>query len=260
MKIKRINIKNEFIRKEYSKKLQIFEEQFSYPLGDKRFYIKHGYENIYDYFSFFEQLGEVSYIVVEDKSTIVGVGCVILRNISNYKVWYLCDFKVHKNYRNKRILENIFRKYFLFFYFKAQKLIVINMNSPNKNGLVKKLERIFKCFFLDIQKLYFYEWNAKDFEQVLFLLDDYVIVHNKNKKDILIDEKPYNIYHLKRKDEMYQIENFQKVEYQEIKDDDTIMLTLLENEKDDYKLSNPSTIGTIITYGFKNKHFCSAEI
>lgn len=260
MKIKRIDIKNEYIRKEYSKKLQIFEEQFSYPLGDKRFFIKHGYEDIYDYFSFFEQLGEVNYIVVEDKDTIIGVGCAILKNICNQKVWYLCDFKIDKDYRNKRILEKIFKKYFLFFYLKAQKLIVVNMNSPNQNGLIKKLERIFKWFSLDIQKLYFYEWIAKDFEQALFLLDDYIIVHNKNKKDILINEQAYNIYHLKRKDEIYQIKNFQKVQYQEIKDDDIIMLTLLENEKNSYNLFNLSTVGTIVTYGFENKYFCSAEI
>ena len=45
---KKINLKNQVERETYSKKLQNFEKEFTYPLGNESFYINHGLEK--DYF------------------------------------------------------------------------------------------------------------------------------------------------------------------------------------------------------------------
>ena len=49
---KKINLKNQVEREIYSKKLQNFEKEFTYPLGNESFYISHGLEK--DYFVFFD--------------------------------------------------------------------------------------------------------------------------------------------------------------------------------------------------------------
>ena len=50
----------------YSNKLQHFESNFQYPLNQETFKIQHGNNN-YDYFSFFEKMGKVNYLVLEIK-------------------------------------------------------------------------------------------------------------------------------------------------------------------------------------------------
>lgn len=52
MKTFKIDIKNKNVRQKYSDLLKDFENEFSYPLGEKSFFIKHGFSGEHDYFSF----------------------------------------------------------------------------------------------------------------------------------------------------------------------------------------------------------------
>lgn len=262
MKTFKIDIKNKDVRQKYSDLLKNFENEFSYPLGEKSFFIKHGFSGDHDYFSFFEQMGEVHYFIVEDKDKIVGAGCAVLRKINNQKVWYLCDFKISKEYRGRKVLEFMMFKYFVPMYFKAHKMILVNMSNPNSNGLISKVKKMFKAFKLNINELYFFEWSKSDIEKSTINLEDFYIIHNKNKKDIVIDNNPYHIYHLVNKNTAKDLSKFQFANLKDIKDDDIIMLSSIldDNVRRLMDTEKPSTIGTIVSYGVNDLYFSSAEI
>lgn len=107
--IKQVNLQSAS-REFYSTELQNFEKKFTYALGDEWFNIIHGAKETEDYFSFFEQMGDVHYFIACYNEKIVGAACAILRNGDEGKYWYLCDVKVLKKFRGKGILEKIFRK------------------------------------------------------------------------------------------------------------------------------------------------------
>lgn len=81
------------------------ERGVSYPLGEDRFELDHGD----DYFAFFQRLGRLSYFVVLDGDRVVAVAAAILRQVPRgsgataESVWYLCDLKVHRDYRGRRV-------------------------------------------------------------------------------------------------------------------------------------------------------------
>lgn len=260
--IHKLDLKNKEIRKTYSTALQKFEEEFDYPLGEKRFYIKHGLNDDNDYFSFFEQMGEISYFVVEHEHKIIGAGCAILRNINDQKIWYLCDFKISKEHRGVKILEKIMLKYFIPMYFKSRKIIVVNMSHPSNNGLINKISRLFKWFKMQSDELFFFEWNKKDLFKDNIDLDKFIIVHNKGKKDIVIEGEPYNIYHLVSKETTKDYSQFQTIPFEQIGRNDVIMWCSSRNKNVDelIKKRNPSAIGTILTYGINDRTFSSSEI
>ena len=262
MKIKKLNLKDPQVRFTYSLRLKRFENQFTYPLGDKTFFIRHGFEGEYDYFSFFEQMGEVNYFVIEENNAIIGAGCAILRTINNEKLWYLCDFKVSKIHRGRKALEKMLVKYFVPFYFRAKKMIFVNMSHPDNNGLVKKVIKMFSWFKLELNEMYFFEWSKKELISSDFDLSEYFIIHNNHKKDIVIEGKPYPIYHLINKNHLKDYSKFQIIDIENIKDDDTIMLSSVFNTKIEtlIKAKKPSTVGSIVTYGIKDEYFSSSEI
>lgn len=86
------------------------EQGTSYPLGDDRFEIDHGE----DYFAFFTRMGELHYYVALDGDRVVAVAAAILRSIppalqeEPKNVWYLCDLKVHPDYRGRYVPLTIF--------------------------------------------------------------------------------------------------------------------------------------------------------
>lgn len=262
IKIKRIDLTDINTRNTYSEKLKQFENDFNYPLGQKSFFIKHGLGEEGDYFSFFEQMGEVHYLIAEDNSEIVGAGCAVLRELNGSKVWYLCDFKVKKEYRGKKILEKMTLKYFIPFYLKSRKMLFVNMSAPDNNGLVKKVCRIFKFLKLDVHELYFFEWCRETFVKDKMKLSQFQIMHNKGRKDIVIDGESYHIFHLVNKDSSKNYSKFQTVEFNKINKKDTIMLcsTMNSNIEQLLKMKKPSTIGTIVTCGIKDDFFSSCEI
>lgn len=262
IKIKKIDLTNNISRKQYSSRLQQFENEFNYPLGEKTFYIQHGGDLNNDYFTFFEQMGDVHYLVAEQNNIVVGAGCAVLREINNEKVWYLCDFKINKDYRGKKILERMTLKYFIPFYIKSKKMILVNMSHPEGNGLVNKVKKIFKFLKLNIHELYFFEWNKQTFIKDKLKLSQFNIIHNSGKKDIIIDNEIYHIYHLINKDSDKDYSKFKIVDFNQISNKDTIMLcsTMNQNISELLKIKKPSTIGTIVSCGVNDQFFSSSEI
>lgn len=260
--IKLLDLKDKPTRIKYSTLLTNYEDVFTYPLGDKKFYIRHGYGGLYDYFAFFEQLGQVHYIVAEDKGNLIAAGCAVLRTINKEKVWYLCDFKLLEEYRGKGILEKIFKKYVFPFYFKSNKMFFVNMSPAKDNGLIKKSFDIFKLFDIKTTDLYFFEWSNSSIIDSGLNLDDFVILTNATKKDIVIDSKPYNIYHLVHKDVGIDWENFHKEELSVVTSMDTLMYCSPKNDIVDMLLQTqqPTTIGSFVSHKFKPIHYSSSEI
>ena len=260
--IKVLNLNDSLVRNKYSHLLMEYENIFTYPLGSRSFHIRHGFSGNYDYFSFFEQMGEVHYIVAEHDSCLVAAGCAILRNINNEKVWYLCDFKLTPEYRGKGILEKMFRKYVFSFYLKSQKMFFVNMSTIQGNGLIKKASKIFKIFGLKKENLYFFEWSKNDVIHTDIDLTQFVILTNAHKKDIVIDDKSYPIYHLVQKNSYIDLTKFQKIHINDISDTDTLMYCGVKNSIIDHLLVNqqPATIGSFVSHRFNTSFFSSAEI
>ena len=146
IRAKKIDLQDKNERQKYSQKLKEFEKEFTYPLGNKTFYISHG-ENS-DYFSFFEKLGTPEFLILEDNNNLIGVVCLVLRLMNGKKVWYACDFKISKEYRGKKLYRKWIWKFFVPFYLKCKNLFGINMSSPEENKLWKHTQNIFKYSFL----------------------------------------------------------------------------------------------------------------
>lgn len=238
----------------YSKELIAFESEFSYPLGEKRFHIVHGAGDNWDYFSFFEQMGEVSYFVAKDNEKVVGAGCAVLRDSPEGKYWYLCDFKIAKEYRGKGILDKMFKAFFIPCAIKSRKMLTVNMGDGDvtKNGLVNKLKRIFWLFNLKVKPLTFYTWNKEDIPQ-----DLNVCYTNNGKKDLVLEGMDMPLNHV-ISEPVCNDSQFQKVNVEDLPADAQFM-ACFENDKKAYP-SNISGKGVMITIGLENVGISTAEI
>ena len=120
------------------------EKGTSYPLGEDRFEIDHGE----DYFAFFTRLGQLRYYVVLNSDHVVAVAAAILRRVppaSDKKpktVWYLCDLKVHPEYRGRYLPVSIFVHAFSKLYPLCPRAYAISMDAdrerPNRVALMLK--------------------------------------------------------------------------------------------------------------------------
>lgn len=236
---KKISLKNHNQRLEYSKKLQIFEKEFIYPLGDKSFSIVHGCAPGYDYFSFFEQLGEVFCFVLEDNDKVIGMVCAVLRKIDGNNIWYLCDFKISPSYRGKKLYKQLMWKYFLLHYIKCQNMFALNMSSLDNNKLMKHTQNIFKYFNINAEKRFLHSFSSHQFNHLLEsqpnIINQYKLISNSGKKDIIIDNKVQEIYHLVHKSRTLLRESI--VDFEDISENAIIMLLndsatpIMEDEK-----------------------------
>jgi hypothetical protein len=257
MKCKKINLQNRMEREKYSYKLKEFEKEFTYPLGNKQFYISHGRYS--DYFDFFEQLGQPEFLILEDDDKIIGVVCLILRNINGIKSWYACDFKISKAYRGQKLYRKWMWKFFLPFYMKCQLLFGINMSNPENNKLWKHTQSIFKAFSIKVVPSYLYEFTAKE---IGFLNDNilanYSLITNNGLKDIIIDGQSVSLYHLVEKNHLKNnLPHHKTIDVNTLKDSDAVMF--LTPKKENISFAKESTI-TLIHRKNPVTYISSAEI
>ncbi len=139
------------IKELHSEEWKVFQSQIaglekgtSYPLGEDRFEIDHGE----DYFAFFTRLGQLHYYVVLDGDRVVAVVAAILRRVPLASreelktVWYLCDLKVHPEYRGRYLPVSIFVHAFPKLYPLSPHVYAISMDAdrerPNRVALMLK--------------------------------------------------------------------------------------------------------------------------
>lgn len=125
--------------------IRALEQGMTYPLGDDRFTIDHGQ----DYFAFFRRLGDLAYFVALDNNHVVAVCAAVMRRLPRFagavaeKAWYVCDLKVHPDYRNQRIPWQIFLHGFPGKYARCQRGYAISMNpgDGSANRVVRMATR-----------------------------------------------------------------------------------------------------------------------
>jgi hypothetical protein len=121
------------------------EQVSSYPLGADFFQIDHGE----DYFAFFNRLGKLKYYVLEHGGQPIAVGAGILREIppapgvGRHKSWYLCDLKVHPDFRGQHLPLKLLGAAIFPNYLRCRRSYAVSMNpgdgTPNRvNKLLQR--------------------------------------------------------------------------------------------------------------------------
>ncbi len=131
------------LRSKYQDKITALEDLALYPLGSDSFKINHGS----DYFAFFERLGKVLYLAVLDEEKIVAVAAGVLRT-RPIRAWYLCDLKVHPDYRGRHLPLKMLSRVFILNYLKCRRGYAISMNQGGQdNRIAKMLSKFFLAPF-----------------------------------------------------------------------------------------------------------------
>ncbi len=132
-------------RARYEAGIRALEESANYPLGEDRFNIDHGSE----YFAFFDRLGDALFYAVLDGERVGAAASAILRKIPLQsggplrRTWYLCDLKVHPDYRGRHIPLRLLTRAFPMNYLRCPRGYAISMNTPGEshNRVKRLLER-----------------------------------------------------------------------------------------------------------------------
>lgn len=254
---KKINLANATEREKYSSTLQEFEKQFTYPLGNDKFYLQHGEKN--DYFSFFEKLGKPNIMVLEKDNKIIGLCCAVLREINQKKYWYLCDFKIEKEHRGQKLYRLLMWKYFLPCYIQSQNAFAINMSNPENNKLFSHMGTIFKVFDVNIAPNYLYSFTGKNIVELpTSFWDNHLIVSNNGDKDIVIKGESQKLFHIVDYEHFQNnMAKFTRILPMHVSDNDSVML--LSCTQMDFKFAEESVISSLIK-GKKFLKISSAEI
>ena len=175
----------------FSSSLQELESIAEYPYGSDYFRINHGTS----YFSFFERLGEPRFHIALEGERIVACAAGVLRNIPSppkpVKAWYLCDLKVHPDYRNQKIPARLFSKNLFWTYLRCSRAYAISMNPPKApNRVVKIMNQFPFLSFSPVEELNIYNL---DFAQTNFItpnlrqvLGPISFLSLEGKKDLLM--------------------------------------------------------------------------
>lgn len=250
--VSQVNLDDKENREHFSNNLKDMEKEFSYPLGNNYFFIKHGYNSQYDYFSFFEQFGKPYFFVIEKNNKTIGSICFVLREINNKKVWYICDLKIIQEEQSKKIafilynllkdkLNNICNS----FYF-------VNMSPMKNNALFKIADKVLQGFKMDIKPLYFYEVKKDNIH-----IQDKVILTNDSKKDIVINDISQKLYHAVDNKVIKRCSDIIIKDITRLTEEDNIMFCSFE----ELEGINYSTIGIFVSNGLdKVESLSSFEI
>lgn len=152
---------------EYLPSILEIEAHAYYPLGDDSFTIDHGA----DYFEFFNRMGPFQYYAwIEEQ--VAAVICLVLRQVplgSQGKLcsaWYLCDLKVHPNYRGKNIVSKMMSQIVRLNYFQSNRGYAVSMDHPglSENRMVRLL-RYFRLISTHTTKLSLWSLDEKSMAQ-----------------------------------------------------------------------------------------------
>ena len=164
--------------------ISLFEKQFTYPLGNEFFQIRHGRLSYYP--MFFEKIGDYykTIVIYEDDKIICTITGVVQNGIA-----YICDNKVSKNVKNKnKLLKDIFIK--LNEELKINdRFYFINMSPPSKNPIIRLIENKFN-YKLNIKPQYITTYTKKELDKNIY------VGTNMGDKDIIINDNIYKLYHL----------------------------------------------------------------
>lgn len=162
----------------------------------------------------------------------------------NNNYFYICDYKILKEFRGQNIAQKLFNKLFKENIRISNKFMFVNMVDPNKkqnkNGLISKAKMLFYIFNVNEKPLYLYEMKFMEFKDFLnqnnLSENDYCFFSNDGKKDIFISNQHHPIIHAIHKNNIERIVNIQDEKYAGcIQPDSYIMLSSFEK----LKITNP---------------------
>jgi hypothetical protein len=191
--------------KQYQPNLFNLDSLAEYPLGEDYFRISHGE----DYLAFFRRLGKVKYFAWSKNEQPAAVLAAILRKLpkANQKkftrAWYLCDLKVHPDYRGQNLPLRLATRAFFSTYLKCRRFYAISMNpSESSQNRVAKLAGHFSWATLrPVETLALWSFDQKTMTQVKPLLETHrgmVTFHAlSGVKDIILKSSgaPLPLYH-----------------------------------------------------------------
>jgi len=187
----------------FGAKLQELESVAEYPYGDDFFTLNHGN----DYFAFFERMGEPLFHVALSENRVIACAAGILRTLKienkPVRAWYLCDLKIHPEFRGRQITSKLFRENLFRNYFKCPRGYAISMNpASGENRVVTLLKRLPQIPIGYAGRLNFYSFNQteaasvqKDLETELGKIS---YLSLRGKKDLIIKSTnlPLPLFHI----------------------------------------------------------------